>query len=200
MKAITTRLFIVAALVLGYITSVSATVVRPINFDELAGLADVIIKAKVTEIDTDLDIEESGQMVNYYTLDVLEVLKGNAGLGEFVYKQIADGEYTNDDGQVIRQNTYFPRLEAGKTYVLFLPRAHHRTGLLAPIGLFQGVFEVQLDDQGEEVLPALQARASMLQKNLNTGSGRFLKLQTAKVRSDHSYNSLKSMVEESLNQ
>lgn len=199
MKAFILRFSVVLALFLSYSLSVSATVVRPINFDELTGLADVIIKAKVTQIDTDLDVEESGQMVNYYTLNVVEVLKGDAALGEFVYKQIADGEYFNESGQVIRQKTYFPRLEEGRTYVLFLPRAHHATGLMAPIGLFQGVFEVQTDDQGGEVLPALKARAAILQKNISTKSNRFLKLQSAAVGSDHSYGSLKVMVEESLN-
>lgn len=199
MKALIFRFSIMMALLLIHVTPASATVVRPINFDELAGLADVIVKARVTQVDTDLDVEESGQMVNYYTLDVLDVLKGDAASGEFIYKQIADGEYFNDNGQVIRQKTYFPRLEEGKTYVLFLPRAHHATGLMAPIGLFQGVFEVQVDDQGQEILPALQARASILQKNVSTSSNRFLKLQNVSVESNRSYGSLKSMVEESLN-
>lgn len=178
--------------------SIGATVVKPINLDMLTGLASVIVKARVTDVQYDLDLEESGRMVAYYTLEVLETLKGDGVGTEITFKQLADGEYYSDSGQPVRQRTFFPTYQVGKTYVLFLPEAHQVTGLLAPIGLFQGVFEVNVDEAGLENIPALKARARILQKDISSSDNRFLRLNQSKINSDHSYQTLKSLVQESI--
>lgn len=182
-----------ACLLLGSFTA-RATLVRAMNIRELTSDASLIIKATVTAKDTALDAEESGHIVTYYTLKVKDWLKGTpTDDNELVFKQIAEGEYTLN-GQRIRQKLFFPQYEVGKTYVFFLPEAHERTGLLAPLGLQQGVFDV-IRQNGRDILPQLKDRAKLLQKGLDGKQNKFLRFQVNSVEQDPSYQNFKAILE-----
>lgn len=174
-----------------------ATLVRPMNLDELVGDAHYIIKAEVKAKDTRVDSEESGMIVTYYTLKVKEYLKGSpVSDDELVIKQVAQGEFAKANGRRYRQNLYFPEYAVGRTYLLFLPEAHARTGLLAPVGLQQGVYDI-VTKNGEEELPQLKSRRGMLVRNLSQKNPhiKFLNAGLAKDNNDNSYNSFKKLVQ-----
>lgn len=143
-----------------------ATLVRSLNLRDLASQSQTIVKAQVVSKQVD-DDPESGMLVTYYTLKVLDSIKGATSAGdELIFKQVAQGEHVSGN-IVTKQNFYFPEYEKGKTYVFFLPAPHERTGLLAPVGLFQGVFDV-IKSNGQEILPQLQARKNVLQRGLTS--------------------------------
>lgn len=172
-----------------------ATLVKPVNIQQLTALAKYIVKAQVTHGQTELDEYESGKYVTYYTLKPLEWIKGGKGNEPVIIKQLADGEFTAGN-IAVRQTLYFPKYEVGQTYLFFLPYPHKTTGLLAPIGLFQGVFDVVKDENGREALPQLKERAGFLKKDLKkTPRAKFLKSQLGAVESNNSYESFKSVIE-----
>lgn len=174
-----------------------ATLVMPMNIEQIAGDAEYIVKATVTDKQTVLDTYESGKIVTYYTLHVIDWLKGTPQQdNELVFKQIGQGEYTVD-GKKVRQQFFFPEYDVGKTYVLCLPQAHEKTGLLAPVGLQQGVFEVKVVG-GEEVVPQFKERARTLQKGLSVSKGKFLTTKIQGAASDHSYETFKETVQNAL--
>ncbi len=175
--------------------SAHATLVKPINFQQLVGFTTLAVKAKVTD-QSIVDDDVSGSIVSYYTLEVIDVIKGEVDGNEVIIKQLANGEYTQN-GRTIRQRLYFPEYEVGQTYVFFLPKPSH-LGLLAPIGLFQGVFKVEIDSQGKETIPQFKARAKVLSKglqNTNTSHALTKNLNYASIGLDYSYESFKSMVQ-----
>lgn len=192
------RLAMMAGLIAGlFAQSASATLVRQVNLEELSEQADVIVKATVLDKQVEDDQEESGRLVTYYTLEVKDWIKGTSATGDntLVIKQIAQGEYTSPDGIVTRQNLYFPEYQVGKTYVLFLPKAHPQTGLLAPLALGQGVFEVKSDGD-TDTIPQLQQRAKMLGINLRSANPKLTRLlQTAKTQPSNTYQTFKSMIQ-----
>lgn len=176
------------------IPTAQATLVRSANIRELVQDSQYIVKATVTAKDTVLDTDESGHIVTYYTVTVSDWIKGQpTDDNQMVFKQIAQGEYTLN-GERIRQNLFFPQYEVGKTYVLFLPEAHARTGLLAPVGLQQGVFDVILQN-GQEVLPQLKNRTRLLETGLDGKQNRFLKFQIRAAGDNSSYQNFKVMLE-----
>lgn len=174
-----------------------ATLVRSMNLQELVGDAEYIVKVKVLDKETQTDLEKSGMIVTFYTFQVQEYLKGTpAEDNQMVITQVAQGKFASPSGKVFRQNLYFPEYEVGKTYLLFLPEAHERTGLLAPVGLQQGVFEI-VTKNGQEQIPQLNARKRMLSRNLNQKNARakFLSTQLNADSSDSSYTSFKSLIQ-----
>jgi hypothetical protein len=188
-------LWVVFFLVISGVTR--ATLVMPMNIEQIAGDAEYIIKATVTDKQTLLDTYESGKIVTYYTVHVIDWLKGTPQQdNELVFKQIGQGEYTVD-GKKVRQQFFFPEYEVGKTYVLCLPQAHETTGLLAPVGLQQGVFEIKVVD-GEEVVPQFKERARTLQKGLSGSQGKFLTTKIQGAANDHSYETFKETVQNAL--
>lgn len=180
-------------------TNAQATLVKSLNIKQLSNLARYIVKATVIDQTTETDPYESGKIVDYYTVQVKEWIKGEMPGGDtLVFKQLADGVYDNN-GVKVRQSLFFPKYEVGKTYLFFLPQAHHKTGLLAPIGLDQGVYVVQTDESGNETLPQLKSRARFLAKDLDKDNKtRFLSLGVSAAGSDNSYESFKRLVEDSL--
>ncbi len=176
-----------------------ATLTKSLNIEMISTLAKTIVKGKVIDIAIEHDAYESGKMVQYITLDVKEWIKGDAsGSSTLIFKQLADGSY-EADGVKIRQNLFFPKYEVGKTYLFFLPNAHSKTGLLAPIGLDQGLYVIEEDENGNETLPQLKGRLPFLQKGLKENSkGRFLKAGVTNLKSDNSYDSFKNLVKDSL--
>lgn len=194
------RTFVFAGLILiAGIGAAHATLSKVLNIEQLSFLAKTIVKASVVDIAIEHDSYESGKMVQYVTLDVKEWLKGDAvGGDKLIFKQLAEGSY-EADGIKIRQNLFFPKYEVGKTYLFFLPNAHSKTGLLAPIGLDQGLYVIETDDDGNEVMPQLKVRSTFLQKGLKENSkGRFLKAGVTNLKSDNSYDSFKNLVKDSL--
>lgn len=176
-----------------------ATLVRQLGLDELATQANYIVKAKVSEKQIEEDSDEGGgRVVAYYTLEVQDWIKGEATANNvLVIKQVADGEYTVPGGVTMRQKFYIPQYEVGKTYVFFLPEAHHKTGLLAPIALGQGVYDVKTVD-GADTVPQLKSRAKMLglkTKKTNASLVRLLNTATAAGQGDASYSSFKSLIQ-----
>lgn len=188
------RFFQAVALLATFVFSIApskATTVRSLSINELTSLAATIVKAEVLSKETFEDTEESGRFVNYYTLRVIDSLKGEVEAGsELIFKQVAKGEYS--DGVIsYRQNYFTPDYTVGKTYVFFLPNPHHATGLLAPIGLAQGVFDVIVVN-GNETLPQLKSRSRMLfGKSSGSVNMKLLNL----TASEPSYANFKSLVE-----
>lgn len=186
------------ALTLLFSQNTSATRVRSLNINELTSYSNIIIKAEVVDKKVDEDTAESGKFVTYYTLKVLDTIKGNSDIGdEIVIKQVANGSY-EDGPNIIHQNFYFPEYDEGKTYVFFLPAPHHATGLLAPVGLAQGIYDV-IQQNGIEILPQLKTRQSVLSKGIaNNATGKQLKLMLKTISSDSSYNQFKKIIQEAL--
>ncbi len=178
-------------------STANATLVKSLNIKQLTGLAHQIVRAKVVNKQIEADPYESGALVCYYTLAVEETLKAPlAGPSdEIIIKQLADGT-TTQNGLAVRQQYNFPQYEVGKTYVFFLPQAHSKTGLSAPIGLAQGVFEIVADRAGRETVPAFVARAGILKKGLtDDAQGKLLKAQVEKVANDARYEEFKKMIQ-----
>lgn len=173
----------------------NATVVKSMNLSELTSDAQYIVKVTVLSKDTVIDTEESGKIVTYWTFDVLDWIKGApTSDNQLVIKQVGQGEYTVD-GYNIRQNYMFPEYNIGKTYVLFLPEAYPQTGLLAPVGLYQGVFEVQTEN-GHDTVPQLKARQNLLSERIEqTSKNKFLLLQLSTAKEEPTYDNFKSMIQ-----
>lgn len=177
------------------VSSSFATTVKPVNIRELVNLADTIIKVTVIDKQVEYDDEDFGGYVTYYTFQVKEWIKGEPTEdNELVIKQIGQGKFTLN-GYNITRNFYFPEYKVGKTYLLFLPEAHPGTGLLAPIGLQQGVFQIK-EVNGEETIPSLKKRMNLLKRNLPQNNSKNLKLliQNKKVN-NNSYKYFKQMID-----
>lgn len=181
-------------------TPTQATLVKAINIQTLTGLAKYIVKAEVVGKDTMIDEDESGKIVTYYTLKIKDWIKGGP-IGDdnkMVIKQLANGKF-EINGVFFQQNIYFPEYEVGRTYLFFLPQPHPVTGLLAPIALSQGVYNVEKDDKGKEVMPQLKSRLRLLKKGVPQDSkNRFLNFQLNTVQQDNSYESFKSLIQSAM--
>jgi len=169
-----------------------ATVVRSMNLEEIVADAQYVVKVKVLEKSTE---DESGRIVTYWTFAVLDWIKGSPTAdNELVIKQIGQGQFTVD-GYSINQNLFFPEYEVGKTYLLFLPEAHSETGMLAPVGLHQGVFEVREVD-GQDYVPQLTQRVRSLKARLPQNKKfRTLGRNLDAASKNPSYSNFKSMIE-----
>lgn len=176
-----------------------ATLVKSVNIKTLTRLAKFIVKAEVIRKDTMIDVHESGKLVTFYTLKVKsdsDWIKGEplSDDGVFVIKQLANGIF-EVDGVAINQSIYFPVYEVGQTYLFFLPEAHGRTGLLAPIALFQGVFHVTKDVRGNEILPQLKSRMRLLRQGVTqSNKNKFLNMQLNNAQQNDTYESFKSLI------
>ncbi|MCP5464223.1 MAG: hypothetical protein H7A33_04270 [Deltaproteobacteria bacterium] len=177
-------------------SSAQATTVKPVNLEQLVGRAETIFRGTLAESVAEYDTEESHSMVRYYTFTIEECIKGDCG-ESFTFKQLADGTFVNEDGIAIRQRMFFPTYEVGKTYVLFLPMAHPKTGLMAPIALFQGVFPIKVVN-GQETVPDLKARSHFLKTGLSTSNAKFLQKSLGAVNEDHSYNTFKGLIKKTM--
>lgn len=185
-------IFLIGIFALTLTFQAQATVVRSMNLEEIVADAQYIVKAKVLEKSTE---DEDGRIVTYWTLEVLDWIKGTpTANNELVIKQIGQGQFTVD-GYNINQNLFFPEYEVGKTYVLFLPEAHHQTGMLAPVGLHQGVFEVREVD-GQDHVPQLAQRIRSLKARLPQNTKfKMLGRNLDAASKNPSYSNFKSMIE-----
>ncbi|EKD50983.1 MAG: hypothetical protein ACD_62C00376G0001 [uncultured bacterium] len=194
------KLFVLLFIFVSLSVVAQATLVKPVNLEQLVALSTYVVRATVTDKQVEHDEYESGGIVTYYTLEVQEWLKGTPPVGQekqLVIKQLANGEFTSGQ-KTVRQNLYFPEYEVGQTYVLFLPVPHHVTGLLAPIGLFQGVYKIQKDEKGKDVVPDYKLRAPLLKKGLvkHVHNAFVTKgLTSAAMGTDYSYETFKTMIQ-----
>lgn len=123
--------------------------VESFNFDELVQRAGRIFIGKVTAIDRGVTAEGAPYIA--YTFSVSESLKGNVG-STITIRQFGFGAtQARSDGLI--QAFKVPSMPAYKqgAEVLFLATAESRVGLSAPVGLFQGVFRLKRNADGEVV-------------------------------------------------
>ncbi len=123
-----------------------ATLVKPLSLSQITKASDTIVRVHLKDKALLEDTEESGRLVIYYTFEVLEWLKTSKE-GDtvpltsetLIIKQLATGRaYGYNNAQALQ----VPEYEVNRDYVLFLPKAHPKSGLVAPIALDQGVFEL----------------------------------------------------------
>lgn len=126
---------------------VLALSVKPATVRQLVIGATCIIKGTIRDAAVEEDPYESGSLVTYYTIAVEEALKGSCS-GNHVFKQLARGPKG------------LPTYEVGKTYLLFLPEASAATGLSAPLGLWQGRYEL-VRSSDVWLIPALRKKNSV---------------------------------------
>lgn len=184
---------VVFALVLIASVSSRATSVRSINLKELVNASEYVFKGTILSKNT---VEEQGLFATYYTASVLDCIKcpTTPENNRIVWKQIAEGEYTLN-GERIRQNFRFPTYQVGDTSLFFLSEPHPKTGLTAPVGLYQGVFEVKTEN-GQETIPQLKNRLPQLSKGLkNSKQDKFLRFQLNAATDDQSYDHFRSLIE-----
>lgn len=120
---------------------------KPATVRQLVGGASCIVKGTIRDAAVEEDPYESGSLVIFYTMHVTETLKGRC-TGNHVFKQLARGPKG------------LPTYEIGKTYLLFLPEASDETGLSAPLGLWQGRYELVPSD-GAWLIPVLRKKNSV---------------------------------------
>lgn len=184
-----------------FCTTVSATLVKALNIKQLTALSHQIVKAEVVKKEIVDDVEESKAIVVCYTLKVQDWLKGSsAEIGdEIVIKQLADGT-TQANGRILKQHFGLPSYLIGKSYLFFLPSPSEKTGLSAPIGLQQGVYEIGKDTQGRDAVPVLKGRVGILKKGLMESDRKTRSLVSGLegLRNDQSYDAFKRLILTSL--
>lgn len=192
---------LLAALLLFSARPASATLVASLNIRDLVRLSDAIIKIKITNKTSTHDDEESRRFVTYYTGTVLDCLKCSDSFqnrlqltaNTFTFKQIGQGEFGHN-GQPVRIDYGVPEYKEG-IYVLFLPAAHARTGLLAPVGLHQGSFRV-LTQNGQESVPEFKNRAQRLRHHLqNNATDQNLSFQIDATQTTPTYKNFKTLIQ-----
>ena len=115
-------------------TQLGATTVQTVNLFEMVRLADRVFWGTCPEMKTELDAA-TGFLVTAYTFTVKEGIKGvNAG-ETIVFRQISQGQ----KGFGIPG---LPQYHKGQEALLFL-HADSRIGLTSPVGLSQGVFQIE---------------------------------------------------------
>lgn len=123
--------------------------VKSLSLAQMVELSERIFKGTLLEVTVDRDTFESGHMVNYYTFKVDEVIKGDLE-DQVVIKQLAQGPRG------------LPEYEVGQTYLLFFPEDSDRTGLVAPVGIWQGQHRMT-QVNGEWVIPGLTQNSRLIQ-------------------------------------
>lgn len=154
--------------------------VKSLSLAQMVELSERIFKGTLLEITTDRDTFESGHVVNYYTFRVDEVIKGDLE-DQVVIKQLADGPRG------------LPEYEKGQTFLLFFPEDSDRTGLVAPVGIWQGQHRMTKVN-GEWVIPGLTQNSRLIQsapKSLVKGL-----VLSSSPASDIKYESLKKLLQQ----
>ncbi|MDO8520251.1 MAG: hypothetical protein Q7T11_08840 [Deltaproteobacteria bacterium] len=103
-----------------------ALLVKQMTLRQVTHSSERIFRGTVLDSSLENDAEESGRIVRYFTFRVDECLKGACG-SKITFKQWAGGER-------------LPEYDVGKDYLIFLPEESRRTGLVAPVGIMQGVY------------------------------------------------------------
>ncbi len=129
--------------------------VKTLTLKQILGFSDKVFRGTVIDIKVEDDVYESGRLVKYFTLAVDECLKGTCG-ETVTFKQLANAPIG------------LPTYNLGENYLLFLPEATEKTGLLAPVGIQQGTYSI-VEANGRLVVPALTK--SVVSKGLGLAKG-----------------------------
>lgn len=107
-----------------------ATMMLSLNIEQLSDMATIVIKGKVTNIKSQ---QEQNKIVAYVTVKVDEWIKGAPSSGDtFIFN-----ETTHFAGNRLDNESLRAKYTVGKDYIFFLQDEG------GPIGLQQGVFEIQ---------------------------------------------------------
>lgn len=115
-------------------TELGATTVQTVNLFEMVRLADRVFWGTCLKMKTEQD-GTTGLLVTAYTFEVREGIKGVSSGETVVFRQISQGQ----KGFGIPGLPQYPE---GQQALLFL-HADSRIGLTSPVGLSQGVFQVE---------------------------------------------------------
>jgi hypothetical protein len=122
----------------------TATMVRPLDLDEMIALSQIAFEGTCTGNRSERD-PATQVVVTYTTFAVHDVLKGAAGTS-YEIKQIG--------GELPQGLSYrpagIPKFEVGTDYIVFLPPASD-SGFASPVGLAQGRFIVKSTSVGPVV-------------------------------------------------
>ncbi|MBI2339604.1 MAG: hypothetical protein HYU99_04445 [Deltaproteobacteria bacterium] len=169
-----------------------ALTVKPLSLDQLTRMAPRIVQVTCEDKQVELDEAESGLSVTWYTFEVLECLKGDCP-EHLTIKQVAQGTESSGNSMA-RVNFGLPEYEVGKTYLLFLAGDSDKTGLTAPMGVFQGHFPMEKTG-GKWTIPDLHTRKTLF-KNMEAklpGKGAMLK-KLGSSGSSGDYEEFKSVI------
>ena len=171
---------------------VQALSVKSLTLKQMVALSTRI--ANVTVTDTRIEEDENGHIVQYITCDVNEWLEGDGG-PTLVYKQIANVSESADINLVSKNGTQVPVPQKGHTYLLFLGDDSEKTGLVAPIGLYQGQIELK-NVNGEVTAPGLSANKSLVKSVQAKGLSKPLSDgERALLGGSEKYNDLKAAIQ-----
>lgn len=174
-----------------------ALTVREAGLDELSEFSQNIIMARVVQKQLRHDVLQSQKVVFEYTVEILDVIKGDLNVGElYEFKQMASGRFPVEGGVVVNQPIGFPEYQESKTYLFFLPQPHPESGLLAPTAIHQGVYQVHTNQQGQTLVPDLAQRLPrLLQKNVWVSPQSFSTINLSQNKNDLTYTTLKQVIQ-----
>jgi hypothetical protein len=144
-----------------------AATLEYLSLDEIAGKSTAIVRGRVVSTGTGA---RGALIYTRYTVQVLERLKGpeSSQVDVVVLGGASQGLSQTFSGA--------PQLGSGVEYVLFLWTGP--SGLTQIIGLSQGVFRLQKDDQGE----LIATRAAASETMLDPKTGRLVNDQAIRLR------------------
>ncbi len=148
--------------------------VLQLNLEQLTALSEQVFVGRCVSVQQQKD--NSGRPIQVVTFEVEEMLKGNSAktitfrqIGYVSSEKLGDAEASG----IFRE---MPQYEIGEEAVIFLS-APSRLGLTAPVGLFQGKFDVTTDSFGvKQVVNGIGNRGLFMgwkgaEKNLSTSQG-----------------------------
>ncbi len=130
--------------------------VKTLTLSQIVDFSDIVFRGTVLDTSTQMDTYESGFLVKYYTFQVDECIKGSCD-SKVTIKQIAN------------EKMGLPEYQIAKSYVMFLPIASEETGLVAPVGIWQGAYSLT-QDNGRLIVPSLIKNSRALKNLALTGS------------------------------
>jgi hypothetical protein len=156
---------LVFGLSIGLGAGARASYVTPLSMEQATDAAAIIVRVKCIEVEQDgSEALLGGQKVAgvtssslaqfyYYKFQILEVMKNttakNLSVGDIMVKKIFAG-FRRANGKLTKTSMPVHELKKGKEYVLMLSERENSV----PIGVYQGVFEVE---NGKVTSPSMKA-------------------------------------------
>lgn len=131
-------LALLAALTLGFAPTAAATTVAPLSVEQVTDASDLIVRGTVEE--SWVDPDGNGRLYTRVLVQVTEVLKGGADVGDYVTVESPGGTL---DGQSLGVPGA-PRYSLGEDTLLFLTDKPAR-GVYGTVGLTLGKYTVRPD-------------------------------------------------------